>query len=687
MYRRRANDCRVLLVCVLLAGCGADGDGSGAFSDFLRYKLQAGDEFGYQVTIKTKSSEGTETFQGTILYEVQAADTDKLVLWFSGGLRITSNIDYGPTDRPRSLIPGSATQTITLDRRGVPVSRQGLTSMPYVLGQLETFVFEELPEEASTSWTTDRDLTVISSRNSLFPGRIVPFGHSPTSDAAEHIEYELDDADGAIAQYEKTYQLTTAPEQGGVGELTMTGEGSFTLNRARGLIESATMQYEFTNRDRDETHTAVIDVNYQLLSPEQVAIELQPIKNARLMETERQLAQSQVADPSPADMLPPPLAVQPPPASAEPPDPRFAGLQGEALILAKLGSGDSAIIRQTFDELWKEFSAERSPEIARAIAALLNSADLEIQRKAADALIRRGTIDVEAELLAACKSDDIWVSRNAQLALDEIHRLTPSSPAAPPAARTWSSASGEFQLEAAFVAVHEQVVTLRKADGTEVEVPLEKLSEADRLFVEQQTSPPPTAAASASPVALAAPDAGTSVDLLAEIDLQRDQVAGEWAQEGGQLIAPEIAAARLVIQRSVPQRYRLTFVVERLTGKGSLNLGLIIGGRQTMLLLEGWGSATSGLHLLDNGPAANNETTFRSPVFAAGKPSTIVCTVRESSVQVSCNGQQVLDWSGQPERLSMEGGFWSNLPPDKLFLGSWGSKFQFSRIELEALAE
>ncbi len=50
-------------------------------------------------------------------------------------------------------------------------------------------------------------------------------------------------------------------------------------------------------------------------------------------------------------------------------------------------------------------------------------------------------------------------------------------------AREWSDATGKFKVQGNFVKVEEGKVVLRKADGSTVSVPLEKLSPADREFI------------------------------------------------------------------------------------------------------------------------------------------------------------------------------------------------------------
>jgi hypothetical protein len=53
-------------------------------------------------------------------------------------------------------------------------------------------------------------------------------------------------------------------------------------------------------------------------------------------------------------------------------------------------------------------------------------------------------------------------------------------------AREWTDGTGQFKIEAEFVAVSGDKVRLKKPDGSLVEVPLERLSDSDRRFVEAQ---------------------------------------------------------------------------------------------------------------------------------------------------------------------------------------------------------
>ena len=60
-------------------------------------------------------------------------------------------------------------------------------------------------------------------------------------------------------------------------------------------------------------------------------------------------------------------------------------------------------------------------------------------------------------------------------------------------ARTWTDKSGRFQLEAELVKVEDAKAHLKGSDGQVVVVPVEKLSDADRAFIEKAQKGQPAA--------------------------------------------------------------------------------------------------------------------------------------------------------------------------------------------------
>src|SRR4051812_40022653 len=54
--------------------------------------------------------------------------------------------------------------------------------------------------------------------------------------------------------------------------------------------------------------------------------------------------------------------------------------------------------------------------------------------------------------------------------------------------RTWTDLTGKFTVTAELVQVQDGLLILRRADGQEVKVPLEKISAADRKFVDSKAA-------------------------------------------------------------------------------------------------------------------------------------------------------------------------------------------------------
>jgi hypothetical protein len=178
--------------------------------------------------------------------------------------------------------------------------------------------------------------------------------------------------------------------------------------------------------------------------------------------------------------------------------------------------------------------------------------------------------------------------------------------------------------------------------------------------------------------------AGRAVDLLKQVDVAKDTVEGEWKRTDEALVSPAKSGARLMLPYSPSGDYELTVVAERLSGNDSFVLGLVIGGRQIAMTLDGYGGETAGLADVDGHDGATNETTRRGRHLPPGKPHTIVCAVSGARLRVTCDGNEVLTWSGDASRLANDVG-WSVPNDRRLFLGAWESEFKYTRIEVKPM--
>lgn len=204
-------------------------------------------------------------------------------------------------------------------------------------------------------------------------------------------------------------------------------------------------------------------------------------------------------------------------------------------------------------------------------------------------------------------------------------------------------------------------------------------SEAARTSVlEAEVAAPPE-------MALAARLAGREINLLEQVDPERDAVLGAWTLKDGALESPKQYAARIELPGDAPEEYLLTVVAEPLDERpNGLILGQRLGGRRFVVLLD-YADSDPRASAIENvdGRNVGNETTFRDNLFRAGHPSTILCAVRKTGVRVIVDGNVIIDWSGRPDQLSLSD-YWKT-PRDLLFLGAYDSRYKLHQVKLTPL--
>ncbi|HEV3004772.1 MAG TPA: trypsin-like peptidase domain-containing protein [Pirellulales bacterium] len=175
-----------------------------------------------------------------------------------------------------------------------------------------------------------------------------------------------------------------------------------------------------------------------------------------------------------------------------------------------------------------------------------------------------------------------------------------------------------------------------------------------------------------------------SVDLLKRIEPGRDSVEGKWRFDGKDLVAPTVAYGRIEIPFDPPRDYDFAFVVD---GWRAVYVGLVVNERPVMLSLDPpQAFPKSGLEKVSGQLANKNVTTHEGRVLEAGKPNTVRCTVRPRSVDVTCNGQLIIAWRGDPSDLSWDEPNWAMPNSKRLYLGCWQEcVYRISRLELTPL--
>ena len=173
------------------------------------------------------------------------------------------------------------------------------------------------------------------------------------------------------------------------------------------------------------------------------------------------------------------------------------------------------------------------------------------------------------------------------------------------------------------------------------------------------------------------------INLLRMIDPARDAVEGDWTKEGRALVCAPGPQVRIEIPYTPPEEYDLTVVAHRVQGNDAVVVGLVHPQSQFAIWIDAHPvkGPFTGFGLLDR------QVIEKSPVSAKGthltndRPNTIICSVRKDGVTLSVDGNKVLDWKGNLNRLT-EAYLWKTKTPKALLIGAWGSQVRFTKIVL-----
>jgi hypothetical protein len=177
----------------------------------------------------------------------------------------------------------------------------------------------------------------------------------------------------------------------------------------------------------------------------------------------------------------------------------------------------------------------------------------------------------------------------------------------------------------------------------------------------------------------------TEIDLLRIVDPKSCWQVGEWSKDAGLLLSPKRFGARLELPYTPPDEYRLSLIFEPLDEPNGLILGHRSGKNRFVTLIN-YTPESVGLSAIENvdGRNVGNQTTFTGALLQKDRPSQAIVTVTRRAVTVSVDGRMIVNWQGEPGRLSLSD-YWKTPNEATLFLGTYNCRYRFQRITLEPI--
>jgi hypothetical protein len=172
------------------------------------------------------------------------------------------------------------------------------------------------------------------------------------------------------------------------------------------------------------------------------------------------------------------------------------------------------------------------------------------------------------------------------------------------------------------------------------------------------------------------------IDLLPLLRPEKHSVGPPWTRGADGVVSPPLPWSRVQIPYGPPEEYDLAMSVRRIQGLDSLNIGLVSGGRQFMVILDGESGSAAWIDRIDPGAPGSGSSRYPHKIFLEkDTPVSIDVRVRKAGLTVTANGLKILDWQGTSASLSL---FPNWKVPDSraLFLGSFETSYRIERLTL-----
>lgn len=264
------NRCVGGLALAVLVVMGLD-----ARAQDLVYKFQQGQALVYETRIEVDHGQYVEVFAGHPKFVVKTVADDQFSLEFRGGLEPSAQPKANPAApfrglyRPMRGFGGLASgdakpSEITLNARGRDYSAKGSSNLPYLLGELSEWMLPPLPKKQEKEWNKSRELKLVIS-DRLLPRPMLLVDDSKAIPTSEEIDFRLESGAGGLATIKREYRLATSEKIGNKPRVEVTGEGTLTFDKGRGLFTRLEHKQTLVSREANKTEETPIHVTYELL--------------------------------------------------------------------------------------------------------------------------------------------------------------------------------------------------------------------------------------------------------------------------------------------------------------------------------------------------------------------------------------------------------------------------------------
>ncbi|WP_186775978.1 SHD1 domain-containing protein [Rubripirellula reticaptiva] len=494
------------------------------YEGVLRYEVNQSDDRWSQLTFR-----GGMPKQSKRKAQYQTRDPREMII------RMPSFPD--PFARNRFAGTSSTTNKLTISSTGETVAMEGDSQLPYLIGNISQLPFEHLQGSGGNgnadAWQIVGDITVEQSdgqSRSMFPSAFGQQAPRKVRTASEQTSFQLQGIEGSLKTFKKTY-LLKAPPIGDKAAYSIQGQGTWVFDAVKQRPHSLRFEQSLMTEDSNVSVRVPIKITYDLLSEEQLAemdresterrekMARDAEERKRQQETpltigEQRLALKSLASGNDAQLVQTlnELAQK----NLQNPDPKIV-----AAIEKRLNDPNRAVASSA-DRAMKAWSPvyEETVKLNQAYhdrSSPVDSTGLRVQSTRqlfggqiiqaqnhgsfwypAEVMELLPRNRVLAKMRGGSREEIVLDLTKIQLAPDLVDQpARPSRSSRSPSSRStpspfepetdtesedhpWTDVTGKHKIEAEFIEISGDSVKLKRVDGKEIIVPLEKLSQSDQ---------------------------------------------------------------------------------------------------------------------------------------------------------------------------------------------------------------
>lgn len=175
------------------------------------------------------------------------------------------------------------------------------------------------------------------------------------------------------------------------------------------------------------------------------------------------------------------------------------------------------------------------------------------------------------------------------------------------------------------------------------------------------------------------------IDLLPVTDPSKQRVEGMWTKTSDGLVTNAATGSRILLPIKPAGEYDFKVTFTRRTGRHSIGLFFVAGGKQASFEVDAWNLHLAGIQEINGQPITSNPTRITDQALENGRKYTAEVRVRRDKIEAFLDDKLLTTHRTNGSDLSQPS-LWRLPDPQSLGLGAWESETIFHSVAVRRVS-